>query len=385
VNFEFATATRVIFGPGSLEKLAPLAADYGKRALLVCGVARCQAERLLALLDSAGVQHDLFPISGEPQVGRILEGLAFAREEGCDWVLGFGGGSAIDAGKALAALLANPGDMYDYLEVVGRGKALENPSLPFVAIPTTAGTGSEVTRNAVLGVPEQGVKVSLRSPQMLPRLALVDPELTYSLPPAITASTGLDALTQVIEPFVCSQPNPLVDALCREAIPRAARALPRACAAGDDAEARQEMSLVSLFGGLALANAKLGAVHGFAAPLGGLLSAPHGAVCARLLPLVMQANLNALQQRQPENPVLRRFDEIARLLTGDPQAVAQNGCAWLQEFVAGLGIPPLSAYGLERAAFPALVEKAARASSMAGNPIRLTPEELEAILERGLE
>ena len=385
MNFEFATATRIIFGPGSLGKLGGFTAGFGRRALLVCGMARCQAEGLQSLLEAAGVESAFYPVSGEPQIGTLLEGLAVARQQGCDWVLGFGGGSAIDTAKALAALLANPGDVLDYLEVVGRGQALEAPSLPFVAIPTTAGTGSEVTRNAVIGVPEQGVKVSLRSPHMLPRLALVDPELTYSLPPEITASTGLDALTQLIEPFVCSQPNPLVDALCRDGIPRAAGALRRATQDGSDAEARQEMSLASLLGGLALANAKLGAVHGFAAPLGGLLPAPHGALCARLLPLVMQANLQALEQRHAGHPALERYNEVARLLTGDPHATALDGCAWAAALVQDLRIPPLSAYGLQHRDLPGLVEKAARASSMQGNPVRLTAEEMEAILERGLE
>ena len=231
-------------------------------------------------------------------------------------MIGLGGGSAIDAAKAIAALAANGGDPLDYLEVVGRGRSLTQPSLPCIAIPTTAGTGAEVTRNAVLASPEHGIKASLRSATMLPRLALVDPELTYSLPAAVTASTGLDALTQLIEPFTSSKANPLTDALCREGMMRAARSLRTAYEDGRDAAAREDMALASLFGGLALANAGLGVVHGFAGPVGGTFHAPHGAVCAAFLPHVMAVNARALRTRQPGSAALARYDEIARILTG---------------------------------------------------------------------
>src|SRR5208282_5705063 len=228
----------------------------------------------------------------------------------------FGGGSAIDAAKAIAAMLTNKGELLDYVEIIGRGKPLTQPSAPFIAVPTTAGTGSEVTRNAVLASPEHRVKVSLRSPLMLPRVAVVDPELTYALPPAITASTGLDALTQLIEPFVCARANPMVDALCIEGIRRAARSLREVVHQNPGKSAREDMALASLFGGIALANAGLGAVHGFAGPMGGMFAAPHGALCAALLPGVMAANVAALRRRQPGGEGLRRYDEIARLLTG---------------------------------------------------------------------
>lgn len=210
-------------------------------------------------------------------------------------VIGLGGGSVLDAGKAIAALVTNLGNVFDYLEVIGKGQPLVNAPLPFIAIPTTAGTGTEVTRNAVLGSPAHGVKVSLRSPMMLPSLAIVDPELTYGLPPEITASSGLDALTQLIEPFVSVKANPMTDAICREGIRHAAKSLRTVYHNGADASAREGMSLASLFGGLALANAALGAVHGFAGPLGGMLNAPHGAICAKLLPLVMEVNIKVLR------------------------------------------------------------------------------------------
>ncbi len=296
MNFEFATATRIIFGPGSIKKIGSFAGGMGQKALITSGFrdgseSNCS---LVEILNASGVEAQCFTIPGEPTVELVQQGAELARAEQCDLVIGYGGGSAMDTGKAIAAMSTNPGEVLDYLEVIGRGKSLSLPSLPMIAIPTTAGTGSEVTRNAVLGSKGMRVKVSLRSPWMLPRLALVDPELTYQLPPAITASTGLDALTQLIEPFVCNTPSPLVDALCREGMQRVAGSLRRAYFQGDDHQARENMSLASLFGGLALANAKLGAVHGFAGVLGGMYPAPHGVICARLLPLVVETNISGV-------------------------------------------------------------------------------------------
>lgn len=383
-NFTFATAGRIIFGAGTLQEAGPLAASFGRRALVVCGVSLGCAAPLLDLLDAHGVAREVFTVAGEPTTDTARQGVNLARQSGCDVVIGFGGGSALDAGKAIAILLANGGDPLDYLEVIGRGQAFRQPAAPYIAIPTTAGTGAEVTANAVLASPEHRVKASLRSPLMLPRVALVDPELTYSLPPAITASTGLDALTQVMEPFVSNKANPLTDALCREGLARAARSLRRAYEHGDDPAAREDMALASLFGGLALANAKLGAVHGFAAPIGGRFPAPHGAVCARLLPVVMAVNVRALQERAPESDALRRYDEIARLLTGNPTAQAADGVAWVQDLGAALNVPPLATYGVTEADFPALIESAAAASSMQGNPIKLTSDELHEILSLAL-
>lgn len=384
MRFEFATATRILFGAGTLREVGPVAAAMGRRALVVTGLSAARARPLLDLLDERGIAHVEFSVAGEPTTDLVREGTARARAEGCDLVIGFGGGSALDAGKAIAMLLTNGGDPLDYLEVIGKGKPISQPSAPYIAIPTTAGTGAEVTRNAVLASPEHRVKASLRSPFMLPRLALVDPVLTYDLPPQVTASTGLDALTQVIEPYVSKRANPLTDALCREAMGRAARSLRRAYEHGHDAQAREDMALTSLFGGLALANAGLGAVHGFAAPIGGMFPAPHGAVCARLLPYVMAANVRALRERQPHSEALHRYDEIARILTGSAQATAHDGIAWVQELSAALQIPPLSAYGVTSEDIPTLVEKAAVASSMQANPIPLTPDEMREILIQAL-
>jgi alcohol dehydrogenase class IV len=384
MRFEFTTANRIVFGAGMLREAGSLAREFGRRALVVTGGDPRRAAPLLELLRVSGVDAVQFSVPGEPKIETIETGVALARRERCDLVVSFGGGSAIDAGKAIAAMRANEGSLLDYLEIIGRGQTLTRPSIPFIAIPTTAGTGAEVTRNAVLASPEQRVKVSLRSPLMLPKVALVDPELTYDLPPDLTASTGLDALTQLIEPYVCTRAMPLTDARCVEGIRAAAWSLRRAFVNGRDAAAREAMATASLFGGIALANAGLGAVHGFAAPIGGQFPAPHGAVCAALLPGVMETNLRALRQRAPQNDALRRYDEIARLLTNQAGASADDGAAWVRRLVRDLRIPRLGVYGIRREDVGDLVDKAAKSSSMKANPIVLTPDELAGTLESAL-
>jgi alcohol dehydrogenase class IV len=383
-HFEFATATRIIFGPGKLREIGPIAKELGARALIVTGRSADRSGQLNRLLGEQGIGHCTLAISGEPRVEDIERGINLARSEGCDIVVAFGGGSAIDAGKAIAALITNDGDILEYLEVIGRGKPITRPPVPFIAIPTTAGTGAEVTRNAVIASPEHRVKVSLRSPLLLAKIALVDPELTCELPPALTATTGLDALTQLIEPFVSLRANPLTDAICGEGMTRVARSLRRACEHGHDKAAREDMALASLFGGLALANAGLGAVHGFAAPIGGMFPAPHGAVCAALLAAVMESNLIALRERAPQSDALRRYDQAARWLVGSDKAGAAEGVAWVEHLCDHLRIPALRHYGITASDLPAIVEKAATANSMKANPIALTALEMKAILHEAL-
>ncbi len=384
MRFEFATATRIVFGAGVLREAGPLARDLGSHALVATGRDCRRAQPLLTLLHEHGLAASVFSVPGEPELDTIRHGANLAREKACDLVIGFGGGSAIDAGKAIAAMLTNDGDLLDYVEIIGRGRALARPSAPFIAIPTTAGTGSEVTRNSVLASPEHRLKVSLRSPLMLPRIALVDPALTCDLPPALTASTGLDALTQLIEPYTCSRANPMTDALCVEGIRRAGRSLRAAFADGGNAAAREDMSVASLFGGMALANAGLGAAHGFAGPIGGMFPAPHGAICAALLPHVMETNLHALQKRDSTNPSLQRYAEVAKLLVNSNDAKPEDGVAWIRKLVTDLQIPPLRTYGVTGENTSELVGKARNASSMKANPIALTDEELAAILEAAL-
>ncbi|MFZ0827223.1 MAG: iron-containing alcohol dehydrogenase [Verrucomicrobiia bacterium] len=383
-RFEFATATRIVFGAGTVNGVGAIARDFGRRALVVTGRAAHRAERMLASLQSAGVSAVVFPVAGEPELATVQQGTNLAKSEHCELVIGFGGGSAMDASKAIAALLTNGGELLDYVEIIGRGQPLTQPSAPFIAIPTTAGTGSEVTRNAVLASPEHKLKVSLRSPLMLARVAVVDPELTYALPPALTASTGLDALTQLIEPFVCKRANPMTDGLCVEGLRRAARSLRIAFSNGSDKDAREDLAVASLFGGLALSNAGLGAVHGFAGPIGGGFPASHGAICAALLPHVMAMNLRALRQRDPQGAALYRYEEAARWLAGDMKARADDGLKWVRALVLDLKVPRLGSFGIQREHFPDLVAKAANASSMKANPIGLTPDELTEILESAL-
>jgi len=385
MRFEFATVSRIIFGPGTLREVGPLAKDLGRRALVVTGRDTSRAEELLKILNDHRVRSLTLAVPGEPEIETVQGGVALAKEEQCDIVIGFGGGSALDAGKAIAAMLTNRGKMLDYLEVIGQGKSLTEPAVPFIAIPTTAGTGSEVTRNAVLASPQHRVKVSLRSPFMLPKIALIDPELTYDLPPSITASTGLDALTQLIEPYVSSRANRMTDAICVDGLRRAACSLRVAFEKGPSATlARKDMAVASLFGGMALANAGLGAVHGFAGPIGGMFPAPHGAICAALLPHVMEANLRASRQREPKNPAIPRYESVARLLTGKSRATADAGVEWVRKLVADLQTPALRTYNITRDHTSELLERAAKASSMKANPIVLTPEELAQILEGAL-
>ena len=381
-SFDFAAANRIIFGAGKLNELGRQIEGGATRLLLVRGRSSDAIPRVREIITSLDVPFTEFQVHGEPTIDLVREGVKAAHD--CDMVIGLGGGSVLDTGKAIAALATNPGDIYDYLEVIGKGQPLVNAPLSYLAIPTTAGTGAEVTRNAVIEAQEHNVKVSLRSPLMLPRLALVDPELTYKLPPEITASSGLDALTQLIEPFVSVKANPMTDALCREGLHHAARSLRRAYKNGADKEARVGMSLASLFGGLALANAALGAAHGFAGPLGGMLHAPHGVLCARFLPLVMEANIKALERRQPDHPAFPRYMQIAQILTGEKDAPAQDGVKWTSEIVSALNIPRLSVYGMIEKDFLEAVEKTRQANSFKGNPIALDEKELTEILEKAL-
>ena len=393
MQFEFSTAARIVFGPGSVREAGAIAAAFGRRAFVVTGASPDRLAPLLGPLSEAGIAHERFAVQGEPTVDLVGRGVDAAQAGGVDVVIGFGGGSAIDAAKAIAAMLGNGGDLLEHLEVIGAGRPLDRASVPWIAIPTTAGTGSEVTRNAVLASPAHRVKVSLRSPSMLARVALVDSGLTVSLPPGTTAGSGLDALTQLIEPFTSSRRNPLADGFCREGMARAGRSLRRAFEAartGTPApDARDDMSLAALLGGLALANAGLGAAHGFAAPIGGRFDAPHGAVCGRLLPAVVAVNVAALERRAASGEpsaraTLARYDEAARIVLREPSATTPDLVAWLVDLVDALGVPRLTAYGARDADIPELVAAGASASSMQANPVRLAPEELVEILERSM-
>jgi alcohol dehydrogenase class IV len=384
MSFEFATAGRIMAGAGRAAELPEVVAGLGSRVLVCTGA---DPARHAGLLAGLGWPAAVFPVAGEPTIELARAGVAAGREHGADVVVAIGGGSVIDAGKAVAMLLGNGGDPLDYLEVVGSGRKITRPAVPCVAVPTTAGTGSEVTANAVLASPAHRVKSSLRSPFMIPRVALVDPALTVSCPPPVTAASGLDALTQCLEPFVSVRANPLTDGLAREGLRRAAAGLRAAYADGTDLGARADMAVCSLLGGLALANAKLGAVHGLAGVIGGTAAVPHGVACAALLAPVMEANVAALRSGPPgrrAHPALDRYAEAARLITGTPAASIEDGLDWIRETIALLAIPRLASFGLRPHDADDIAVKAAKSSSMQGNPVTLSQSDLRAVLEQAI-
>ncbi len=386
-KFEFISAPHIVFGRGQFARSAELAAPLGQAALIVHALPGEALGRLTAQLAAAGIRAAACFQQGEPTVADIDRALATAREHACDMAIGIGGGSAIDAAKAAAGLLTNGGTALDYMEVVGKGQKITQPAAPWIAIPCTAGTGAEVTRNAVIGYKggASNFKASLRSEHLLPRIALVDPELGVTVPPAVTASSGMDALCQCIEAYTSTGANPMTDALALEGVQRSARALRRAYADGRDLDAREDMALAALLSGIALTNAGLGAVHGFAAPLGASFPVPHGTVCAALLPHVMGANVQAL--RAAHHPTLARYATLGRLMRKDAVADLGNdddaitaGIAFVQALAQDLHIPGLAQYGLTPDAVPAQVELAQKSSSMRYNPIPLSHAVLSEIL-----
>jgi alcohol dehydrogenase class IV len=382
MRYEFTCPAQIIVGPGTAADLPGDLTAFGRRGLLVesRGAVRRAgpAGQLGRQLQAAGLIAVNVAVEGEPSVESVQHVGEQARDAGCQYVVAIGGGSVIDAGKAAAALLANHGSPLTYLEVIGEGRALEQPALPLIAVPTTAGAGSEATRNAVLRSAQHGAKASLRHPSLMPRLALVDPTLATDLPQHVRASCGMDALTQLIEAFVSRRAGPLTDGLCREGLALAARSLQSVYATPTEA-AQYDMAMAALLSGMALANAGLGAVHGIAAPLGGMADAAHGAVCAALLAPVTQANLRVAQGDPAGAAVVARYGEVARIL-GSPSAEALP--AWLAALARELAIPGLATYGLQRSAIAENAERALEASSTRSNPVTLTAHNLATAIEQ---
>nr|WP_265500384.1 iron-containing alcohol dehydrogenase [Paracoccus beibuensis] len=375
--FAFVTATEILFGRGQVAAAPARIVALGWQVLLVHGRDPSRSQALVQALRGAGCAVTSFTVPREPDMALIDQGVRAA--SGTDVVVAMGGGAAVDAGKAIAALLPATRPMLDHLEVVGRGLPLDHPPLPFVAIPTTAGTGAEVTRNAVIGVPDRARKVSLRDQRMLPRLAIVDPALTDGCPRTVTLASGLDAVTQVIEPYICTKSNPLTDALCRDAIPRGLSALVRLMQS-EDPKARDDMAWVSLCGGLALANSGLGAVHGLAGPLGGMTGAPHGAICGALLPHVLVANRRAVT----DDALAARLNEVGAWIgqaLGQRDASVEEAARLLVQWSRQQGLPTLSALGIDAEAQAASAEAAASSSSMKANPARLSVADLRALMQ----
>jgi alcohol dehydrogenase class IV len=384
MKFEFMTANRIIVETGGIIKLGEFTKPFGNHVLLVCRSNSSSTDTALRMLEQAGLKVTPAFVKGEPTIDALNQTLTIAKKNNVNVVVSVGGGSVLDTGKMIAALMTNEGDIMDYVEVIGKGVPLTKPSLPFIAVPTTSGTGAEVTKNGVVSSVEHRLKVSLRSPYMLADVVLIDPQLTISVPKDITASTGLDALTQVIEPYVSNHANPITDAFAIEGLKRIARSLKTAYDFPDDIQAREDMAIGSLFGGLALANAKLGAVHGFAGVLGGMYTIPHGVLCARLLPYVVKANIHALKAREPQHPALLKFDEIAKIVTDKPSSTALDSVRWLEELCTYFEIPTLNTFDINKAHFNDIVDKSKNSSSMKGNPIALTDDELKDILKQAL-
>jgi len=374
--FDWSGPARVLFGPGRVRELGGLVAPWGRRCLLFTGANPARAESAHASLREAGLSVEVVPVSGEPTFDAVREAVARAIAHGSELVVAVGGGSVIDAAKAVAMLLANGGDPMDYAEVIGRGMPVAQPSIPWVAVPTTAGAGAEATRNAVLVDRSSAAKVSLRSPLMVAPLVVIDPALAVPLPPAMTAATALDALSQLIEPFVSVRAQQMTDALARAGIPLVVRSLPRACGQPDDLAARGDLALAAWWSGLALANAGLGAVHGFAAAIGGRMDIPHGLVCARFLAPVCAANIRELRVAGDPGGLLARYRELAVLLHGNSAAREEDGVRWIEDFVRALPLAALPAIDQPEA----VIEAALRSSSMKGNPVALDREHLLDIL-----
>jgi alcohol dehydrogenase class IV len=382
VRLDLAVPGDVRFGAGRVSEIPSAVLSLGaKRVLVITGHTTSRADGMRDGLSEAAIESEVFGVDGEPTLDLVREVVGLLTERGCDAVLGFGGGSALDVAKAVAVLATSGTDPLEHLEVIGAGQPIVKPGLPCIAVPTTAGTGSEVTRNSVLSA--SGVKASLRSPLMLPKVSLVDPDLLAGLPGSIIAASGMDALSQLIEPLLSRRANPFTDALARDGIRRSARSLRLAYTEGMvDLAVREDLALASLFSGLCLANSGLGVVHGIAAAAGARLAAPHGAVCAAVLAAAVAVNLGALRERAPTHPALERVGEVARLVTGRTDASPEDGIAWLRELAAALSIPRLASYGLTEAEIPDLVAAAQRASSMRGNPIDLIDAEVAEILTR---
>jgi len=375
VAYSFLTPPEILFGHDESAKTLDIARRFGSRLFLVTGGRSFETLAVAKLL--FGIPR--WSVSGEPDVATVDDAVKQCREAGADVVVAVGGGSALDTAKAVAAMATHEGSIRDYLEQVG-DRELTKPPLPCVAVPTTAGTGSEATKNSVIRVPDLKVKRSLRHDLLIPRVAIVDPDLSAVAPRSVAASAGLDAFTHLLEGYVSSGATPMTDALALPGIRKAARGLRTLAEGKPTAESQESMSLASLWGGIVLANAGLGAVHGLVAPLGGRCAIPHGIGCACLLVETMKANLAALRERAPRSPALERYQKVARRLSFDTPEKLVDGLASLRRL---LGVESLASYGMTKDDVAPIV-KASRGGSMKYNPIELTDAELEGIVTAAL-
>lgn len=381
--FQFMTSTRIVFGEGALQSSLSVLNQFGYSVLLVSGQSRDRAMPIVNYLKTQAMRYQHVAIAGEPNITMVEETALVGRKFKPDMVVAIGGGSVLDMGKALAAIIPNQGDVYDYVEVVGRNVPLKSKPLPFIAIPTTASTGSEVTKNAVLRSGQDKVKVSLRSPDMLADIAIIDPTLTYGTDVYTSGRGAMDTFTHLMEAYVCGDPNPLTDMICEEGLRRLSCSILAACLQ-DDYKARADLSFASMLGGMAITNAKLGAAHGLASALGGKLDAPHSLITARLAPHVMAENIKVARQ-QGRSDVLSRYKRMAQLLTNKENASVEQAITWVSWALSKLNLPQLSQFGVCNTSFDAVAEDALKSVAIKGNPIPLTKERLTYILDQVCE
>ncbi len=392
-SFEISRLPRVVFGSGVIARVPELARQYGTRVLLVTGarsfIESVQHQDLTKALQQAGMHWDTFIVAGEPSPQLVDTAAAQFRDCEIDVVLGIGGGSVLDAAKAIAGLLRITNSVMDFLEGVGPELAYPGPSVPFIAVPTTAGTGSEATKNAVLSISgKEGFKKSFRHEMLVPQYAVLDPDLLVTCPPEQIAANGMDALTQLLESYVSTRSNAFTDALAMSGIRMVRDGLfdwydgsPRA------AEARGELLYAAWLSGITLAQVGLGSVHGLAAPLGAFFPIPHGVVCGTLVAACTEMNLQALQQRAPASPALWKYAHTGRVLaqdmTLDDEAGGEALLVILNQWTEQLALPRLSNYGMTASDIPHVVAHC-RGSSMKTNPIELSDKEVAQILAQRL-
>jgi alcohol dehydrogenase class IV len=375
--FSFFSPQIIHFGRGQSEKTSQLAASFGQNVLLIHGASAGRADWLIAANQALGLTTVALSCYTEPSLPDIEAALVQLQGFSPDVVIGLGGGSVLDFAKALAALLPSTGPALSFLEILGDGRGLDADPIPMIALPTTAGTGAEVTKNAVISVPAHGLKVSLRDPRMIPKIAIVDAGLMQCAPKRVALSAGLDAITQVIEPYLCSKSNPVTDALCTAAIAAGFSVL-RNLVEDDAPKAWDTMAWVSTCGGLALANAGLGAVHGFAGVIGGKKNAPHGEICGALLPAVLACHAQKARQNAE---ISRRLNWIFRQI--DQNFAAQSplkGLNELRSWSRAQGLRGLNAMGLQPQDHAEIATAAAEASSMRTTPFALTQDDRLQIL-----
>ncbi|MFO1428832.1 MAG: iron-containing alcohol dehydrogenase [Candidatus Competibacteraceae bacterium] len=391
--FSIARLPRIEFGSGVIAKLPGLIAGYGKRTLLVTGTRSFQSsphwEPLLAALQEQGIDWATMTVTDEPSPLLVDETVQRLQGDTVDVVVGIGGGSVLDAAKAVAGLLPSGDSVMDYLEGVGAQKSYQGPAVPCIAVPTTAGTGSEATKNSVLSLRgEHGFKKSFRHERLVPEYAVVDPDLLATCPKPQIAANAMDALTQLLESYVSSNANPVTDALAEKGMEMVSKGLFAWYENGSDAAAGRDcLAFAALASGICLAQAGLGAVHGLASPLGAFFPIPHGVVCGTLVAAATEVNITALRERAPAGPALEKYAKAGAILNARPYSDPDEACdalvATLRDWIRRLELPPLSHYGIQTGDFPRIVVHC-RGGSMKTNPLVLTDEEVTVILRQRL-